>query len=104
MPRGSPGPGKRAKRVPPVPTPQVGTATAKAATLAVTASIVEAVAIQTTAERPVIVVMCGGGFGVRFADQRVGNAIGHGFLPDPSYATSLCDKAIQAGDRAPLLH
>ena len=27
MPRGSPGPGKRANRVPPVPTPQVGIAT-----------------------------------------------------------------------------
>ena len=33
MLRGSPGPGKRAKRVPPVPTPQEGIATPKAATL-----------------------------------------------------------------------
>ena len=39
MPRGSPGPGNRAKRVPPVPTPQEGTATVKAATAAVTASM-----------------------------------------------------------------
>ena len=38
MSRGSPGPGKRAKRVPPVPTPQDGTATAKAATRDFTAS------------------------------------------------------------------
>ena len=36
--RGSPGPGKRAKRVPPVPTPQVGIATPKAITLATSAS------------------------------------------------------------------
>ncbi len=37
--RGSAGPGKRAKRVPPVPTPQLGTATAKAAARAVIASM-----------------------------------------------------------------
>src|SRR6267378_1794194 len=36
--RGSPGPGKRAKRVPPVPTPQVGIATPNAMTLRVSAS------------------------------------------------------------------
>ena len=36
MSRGSPVPGKRAKRVPPVPTPHDGTATPKAATLAFT--------------------------------------------------------------------
>jgi hypothetical protein len=34
MLRGSPDPGKRAKRVPPVPTPQDGTATEKAAAFA----------------------------------------------------------------------
>ena len=37
--RGSPSPGKRAKRVPPVPTPQEGTATKKSATFAVTLSM-----------------------------------------------------------------
>ena len=39
MLRGSPGPGKRAKRVPPVPTPQDGTATKNSATASVTASM-----------------------------------------------------------------
>ena len=39
MSRGSPGPGKRAKRVPPVPTPQDGTATWNAATLSRMASM-----------------------------------------------------------------
>jgi hypothetical protein len=36
--RGSPGPGKRAKRVPPVPTPQVGIATPNAMTFCTSAS------------------------------------------------------------------
>jgi hypothetical protein len=39
MSRGSPLPGKRAKRVPPVPTPQDGMATLNAATLSRMASI-----------------------------------------------------------------
>ena len=54
MLRGSPGPGKRAKRVPPVPTPQEGTATPKAATLALIAVDVDAAAGELLAERVVV--------------------------------------------------
>jgi hypothetical protein len=52
--RGSPMPGKRAKRVPPVPTPQDGTATWKAATFFRNAVDVDAAARQLLAERGIV--------------------------------------------------
>ena len=54
MSRGSPGPGKRAKRVPPVPTPQEGTATSKAATFSLIAVDVDAAAGELLAQRVVV--------------------------------------------------
>ena len=63
MLRGSPGPGKRAKRVPPVPTPQVGTATAKSMARLVIASISMPRLSSWRAEA--VVVLGEGRFGLR---------------------------------------
>ena len=52
--RGSPGPGKRAKRVPPVPTPHEGIATPKAATAFTTRVDDHAAARELPAERRVV--------------------------------------------------
>ena len=64
MLRGSPGPGKRAKRVPPVPTPQVGMATPNAITAPRHRLGVDAAARELARQR---VVILGGGAPLRRA-------------------------------------
>ena len=78
--RGSPGPAKRAKRVPPVPTPQVGTATPKAAISPTTPSMSLAGAGELALQRAVVVLVGGERAGVLLGDQRVGYAVGHARL------------------------
>ena len=64
MSRGSPGRGSGAKRVPPVPTPQEGTATPKPATRSLIAVDGDAAAVELLAERVIValeVLRRGGG-------------------------------------------
>ncbi len=78
MPRGSPGPGKRAKRVPPVPTPQVGTATRESRDGAGDRLDVDAAASELARERGVVVVERGPGGAIAVGDEIFGDAEGHG--------------------------
>ena len=77
MPRGSPGPGKRAKRVPPVPTPQVGTATRERRDLAVIASMSTPRASEAPRRAPRSPRLARRRARVLLADQGPRDAIGH---------------------------
>ncbi len=82
--RGSPAPGKRPKRVPPVPTPQEGTATLKFATAFVIVVDLDAAARELRAQVRVVrgergrVRLVGRRDVVRIA--RIGERCGHGSL------------------------
>ncbi len=101
IPRGSPGPGKRPKRVPPVPTPQVGTATAKACTAAVTRSMSTPRRAELAAEMGVVRGEIGLGAGVVPGDEVLGDPEGHGrphrenaiWLPASTFRTLPVDLA-----------
>ncbi len=91
MLRGSPGPGKRAKRVPPVPTPHDGMATANAATFRVISSMSILSRASLLAERRVVGVESArrlrvGRFDLSGVDRARGHARSslHRFLPDTS--------------------
>ena len=64
--------------MPPVPTPQVGTATAKAATFAVIGLDIDAGPFEAPAERRIVLPLRGPELGVLLGDQRVRDAVGHG--------------------------
>ena len=69
MSRGSPGPGKRAKRVPPVPTPQDGTATCEGRDLVADGLDLDAAAVELLAERRVVALEVGLARGVVLLDD-----------------------------------
>ena len=76
--RGSPGPGKRAKRVPPVPTPQVGQRDAEGGDLLRDRFGLEAPARQHAPQVIVILDQSGGGLFVGLGDETGVDGEAHG--------------------------